>query len=140
MEKETATHYKHRMVKPFDPSTCGGEIKKEFEKFIRLYECRYWALDRKAPDNEQDKDAWKQLDMWKQLMGNYVTDRFLDDIHAVSADPRKQTFNVMMEASRTRYAPTQNVTMAHFNFHRIQQKPGQSFDDFVNELKRAEKY
>ena len=52
-----------------------------------------------------------------------LRDRFLDDIDAVSVDPKKQSFQEMVDALRTRYAPTQNVTMSHFNFH---QKPGQS--------------
>ena len=138
--EDTSTQYKYKMVKPFDPSNCGGDTRKEFEKFVRLFECKYWALDRKAPTGTEDQTAWVDLDMWKQLMGNYVTDRFLDDIMSVSAEPRKQTFSEMVKLLRDRYAPTENTTLAYYNFHRLRQAPGQSFDDYCNEVKRAEKY
>ena len=135
MDTEQKTQYS-TILKPFDPSVCGGNTKQEFEKFIRLYEFKYLASDRKVPSAETDGEGWIQKDMWRQLMGNYATDGFLDDIMAVSPDPKKQTFDAMVKLLLARYAPTQNITMSHFNFHRSYQRPGQSFDDFVNELKR----
>ena len=137
MEKEA--QYTTRL-QPFNPSIHGGETAQEFAKFIRLFKCKYWASDRKAPTNEDDAAGWEQKDMWKQLMGNYATDRFLDDINAVSEDPRKMSFDEMEKLLAERYAPTQNVTMSHFNFHRMYQKIDQTYDDFVNEVKRAAKH
>ena len=57
-------------LRPFDPSLYGGETAREFEKFVRLYECKYRACDRKVPSTETDRDAWVANDKWIQLMGN----------------------------------------------------------------------
>ena len=125
---------------PFDPSKHSGNVAKEFEKFLRLFECKYWAACRKAPAGTDDTSSWEDVDKWKQLMGNYATDRFLDDINASTADPMKMGYAEMVTLLKERYAPTKNTTMAHFRFNKIHQKMDQSFDDFVNEVKKASSY
>ena len=140
MEKEAQHQHTSRLY-PFDPSKHSGNVAKEFEKFLRLFECKYWAACRKPPAGTEDIAAWENVDKWKQLMGNYATDRFLDDINAATPDPMKMGYTDMTKLLRERYAaPTENTTMAHFKFHRLRQKTDQSFDDFVNEVKKASSY
>ena len=100
MEKEA--QYASRLH-PFDPSRHGGDVAKEFQKFIRLFECKYWAACRKAPTGTEDVAIWEDQDKWKQLMGNFATDRFLDDINAVTTDPRKMGFNDMVKLLKNWY-------------------------------------
>ena len=137
MERDPVHH--GTRLRPFDPSAHGGDLAQAFDRFLRLYECKYIASDRKAPTGTADTEAWMAKDKWVQLMGNYATDRFLDDIAAVHQSPSGQTFAEMTGLLKTRYAPTRNVTISHFDFHRLRQKPGQLFDDFVNEVKNAAK-
>ena len=125
---------------PFDPSKHSGNVAKEFEKFLRLFECKYWAACRKPPTGTADTSEWEDEDKWKQLMGNYAIDRLLHDINAATADPMKMKYTEMVKLLKERYAPTENTTMAHFKFHRLHQKTDQSFDDFVNEVKKASSY
>ena len=72
-------------------------------------------------------------------MENYAKDRLLDDIAAVHTNPAGQTFDAMVTLLKERYAPTRNITVSHFDFHCLRQKVGQSFDDFVNQVKNAAK-
>ena len=119
MEKE-AQHTSR--LHPFDPSKHSGNVAKEFEKFLRLFECKYWAACRKPPTGTDDTATWEDIDKWKQLMGHYATDRFLDDINASTTDPMKMGYTEMVEVLRESYAPTENTTMAHFKFHTLHQK------------------
>ena len=128
-------------LRPFDPSQYEGEVAQGFEKFLRLYKCKYLAWDRSPPSDVTDKEEWIGQDMLKQLRGHYATDRFMDDIEAVASekDLRKMSFDELVGRLRNRYKPTQNQTMAHYKFHRLSQGIDQSFDSFVNEVKKQAK-
>lgn len=128
-------------LQPFDPSQHEGEVAQGFEKFLRLYKCKYLAWDRSPPSDVTDKELWIGKDMLKQLWGHYATDLFMDDIEAVASekDLSKLMFDELVERLRNRYKPTQNQTMAHYKFHRMSQGVDQSFDSFVNEVKKQSK-
>ena len=130
-------------LQPFDPSECQGQTAQEFGRFIRLFKRKYAAWDRAVPTGTatEDRDSWKEKDMVKQLLGHYSTDRFMDDVEAVATEEELETitFSSLVEKINNRYKPTQNATMCHYKFHRIQQKSEQSFDNFVNEVKKEAK-
>ena len=126
---------------PFDPSQHEGEVAQAFEKFLRLYKCKYLAWDRSPPDEVRDKEQWIAIDMLTQLRGHYATDRCMDEIEAVASeiDLGKMSFDELAVKLHQRYKPTQNQTMAHYKFHHLSQGLDQSFDSFVNEIKKQAK-
>ena len=49
------------------------------------------------------------------------------------------TFTQMVTELKNRYRPTQNHTLANYEFHKLNQKPNESFDSFVNKVKHEAK-
>ena len=45
----------------------------------------------------------------------------------------------MVTELKNRYRPTQNHTLANYEFHKLNQKPNESFDSFVNKVKHEAK-
>ena len=99
------------------------------------------AWDRSPPTSEANPATWTGKDMLKQLRGHFASDRFMDDIEAVSTEDelRSMTFDSMVGRLRERCKPTQNETLPHCKFHRLRQNIDQSFDSFVNDVKSQAK-
>ena len=45
------------------------------------------------------------------------------------------TFTQMVTELKNCYRPTQNHTLVNYEFHKLHQKPNESFDSFVNKVK-----
>ena len=56
MEKEGQRGTK---LQPFDLSEHSGNVAEAFEKFLRLYKCKYVAWDRTPPADVTDAAQWK---------------------------------------------------------------------------------
>ena len=138
MEKEAQSTTR---LQPFNPSIHGGETAQEFAG--SLLGCSNANIGHQTGRHLLTR--MMQLVGSRRTCGNNSWETmplidFSDDINAVSEDPRKMSFDEMEKLLAERYAPTQNVTMSHFNFHRMYQKIDQTYDDFVNEVKGAAKY
>ena len=128
-------------LRPFDPTEHEGETAQAFEKFLRLFRCKYMAWDRSPPTSEANPATWIGKDMLKQLRGHIARDRFMDDVEAVATEDELESMTIdsLVERLRERYQPTQNETMSHNKFHRLRQNIDQSFDSFVNDVKSQAK-
>ena len=45
------------------------------------------------------------------------------------------TYKEMLNKLKARYKPTQNKTLANFEFHKLRQEPMETFDTWVNRVK-----
>ena len=114
-------------LKSFDPSEHGADVAQSFEKFIRLYECKYIAWGQSPPQSTENVDIWKGQGKLQQLLGHYCTDRFMDDIDTIASEAELETatFDTIITRLRAHYKPHTNQTMAHYKFHRLQQSDTQ---------------
>ena len=96
-------------LRPFYPTEHEGETAKAYEKFLRLFRCKYMAWDRSPPTSEANPATWIGKDMLKQLRGHFANDCFMDDTEADATENELQsmTFDSLVECLRERYKPAQ---------------------------------
>ena len=86
-------------LRPFDPTEHKGETAQAFEKFLRLFRCKYLAWDRSTPTSEANPATLIGKDILKQLRGHFASDRFIDYREAVATEDELQsmTFDSLVE-------------------------------------------
>ena len=123
----------------FDPSMHAGNELKLFEQWLRRFENRYSLVTTiKADASAADKDADK-----KQWLLNYVTDNVLDTFESMydNADLYKAaTYADVLAKYKATLKPNQTITLLRHRFHQLKQKDDESFDQFVNRVRREVTY
>ena len=125
--------------KTFDPNNHPGNELKFFEQWLRRFENRYVivtdiATDATAADKAQDKKQW---------LLNYVTDNVLGSFEALytTADLFKQaTYTDVVDKYKQQLKPIQTATLLRHRFHQLSQNDDDSFDNFVNRVKKEVTY
>ena len=122
----------------FDPSQDPANVHKNFVEYIAAYAYEYEATKKPAPAGTEDLEAWNEQNKRRQFLGKYVSREFQRDFEdAVEEDRRATiTFSEMVAIMEKRYKPTRNTTLANFEFHKLRQREGERFDDFVNRVKK----
>ena len=124
-------------MKKFDPADHPGCFYDAFCEFVDSFAYEYAAIAKAPPAGTTDVNAWSALDKRKQFLGKYASRNLQKDLEdeATTQEINAFTFDEIVTKLKARYKPSQNVTMAHYEFHKIQQRSLESFDMFVNRVK-----
>ena len=123
----------------FDPAEHPGNLYDAFCEFIDAFAYEYEALPgRTPPTGTTDTAAWTELDKRKQLLGRFASRNLQKDFEdeVDEAERPNITFKDTVKKLKDRYQPTQNKTLANYEFHKLKQQSHESFDVFVNRVKQ----
>ena len=134
----------HQRYDKFDPADHPENLHDAFVEFVESFKYKYDAI-AKDPASDltlEQKSAWIQQNMRKQFLGKFVSRNFQKDYEDTFSETRRSTlaFNELVDEMKVRYMPTQNKTLANFDFHKLVQKKDESFDLFVNRVKHEAKF
>ena len=126
----------------FDPADHPGNLYEAFGEFIDSFKYEYDAIAKAPPTGTTDVDAWIQLDKRKQLLGRFSSRNFQRDFEDETTLEERSTitFDQAVAKMKARYKPSQNVTLAHYEFRKLKQQPLESFDSFINRVKHESNY
>ena len=126
----------------FDPEEHPGGLYEAFIEFIDAFEYEYEAIAKPAPTGTEDAAAWTLLDKRRQLLGRFATRNLQKDFEdeTTSTERTTITFDDAVTKLKARYLPTQNKTLANYEFHKLKQRPLESFDAWVNRVKHEANY
>ena len=126
----------------FNPRNHQEDVLTAFTRFTRKFGYVYDGENRTIPSTA-NTDAliseWKNKDKARLFLSRAVSDEFLDDFEAAIADDERMniTFTDLVAKMTTRYTPNTNKVRNHYMFHRLQQNPSDSFDDYVHRVKSS---
>ena len=123
----------------FDPAEHPGNLYDAFCEFIDAFKYEYEALPgRTAPTGTVDTAAWTEQDKRKQLLGRFASRNLQKDFEDEVVERERSTisFTDTVKKLKDRYQPTQNKTLANYQFHKLKQQPHETFDVFVNRVKQ----
>ena len=126
----------------FDPADHPGNLYEAFGEFIDSFQYEYEAIAKAPPTGTTDTAAWTQQDKRKQLLGRFSSRNFQRDFEDETSLTERAgiTFDQLVAKMKARYKPTQNVTLAHYEFRKLTQQPLESFDAFINRVKHEANY
>ena len=124
-------------VSKFDPDDHPGNVYEAFSEFIDSFKYEYEAIAKPPPAGTENPDAWIQLDKRKQFLGKFASRSLQRDFEdETTADERSTiTFDATVTKLKARYKPSQNTTLAHYEFHKLKQQSLESYDAFFNRVK-----
>ena len=123
----------------FDPSLHAGNELKLFEQWLRRFENRYVLVTTIAADAS---DAAKDADK-KQWLLNYVSDGVLDTLESMYATPalfQAATYDDVLKKYKATLKPNQTITLLRHRFHQLKQQEDETFDQFINRVRREITY
>ena len=133
-----ASYGSHAMTK-FDPEEHQGNVYEAFCDFIDSFQYEYDAIAREPPKESSDvqKAAWIEQDKRKIFLGRFASRNLQRDFEEVVPEKNrgKITFKEMTAGIKARYDVSRNKTLANFEFHKLFQKEGESFDSFTVRVK-----
>ena len=134
----------HYRYDKYDPANHPENLHDAFVEFVDSFKYQYDAI-AKEPSSDlspAEKTAWIQQNMRKQFLGKFASRNFQKDYEDAFAESLRSTltFKDMVKGMEDRYKPTQNKTLANYDFHKLTQKKDESFDLFVNRVKHEAKY
>ena len=124
-------------LQKFDPAEHVGNLYDAFVEFIEAFAYEYEAIAKQPPAGTADTAAWFEQDKRKQLLGRYASRNMQKDFEneTTQAERTTITYTDTVTKLKARYKPTQNTTLANYNFHRMRQGDIESYDMFVNRVK-----
>ena len=123
----------------FDPSQHENDVYQAFNDWLESWEMWYEVasmgeLKKDATDEEQEEHKAKVFRMCV-----FQGDRLKTDLKAEYnqdiTELKEATFDDMTEKLVTRYRPTQNQVLLHYQFHGLRQEYGEKIDTFMNRVK-----
>ena len=126
--------------KVFNPRNHPVDLVSAFMRFQRKFGYVYDGENRVPPSTITEAaqvSEWKEKDKARLFLSRAVSDEFLDDFeNAVPETDRTGIkFSDLVDKIKTRYTPTSNKVHNHYIFHRIVQKPDETFDDFCHRVR-----
>ena len=124
-------------LRQFDPAEHPGNVHDAFCEFVDRFAYEYEAVAKLPPAGTEDAVAWTALDKRKQFLGRYASWNLQKDYEDETTVQERSTitFTDAVDKLKARYKPSRNQTLAHFDFHKLQQRPTETFDEFVNRVK-----
>ena len=121
----------------FDPADHPGNVFDKFCEFIDAFGYEYEAFAKPPPTGTPNVGAWTEQDKRRQLLGRCASRNLQRDFEdeVPDADRSTITFKDTIKKLKERYKPTQNMTLANFEFKKLHQNTTETFDAFVNRVK-----
>ena len=134
----------HHRYDRFDPASHPENLYDAFVEFVDSFRYQYDAIAKDPPSdlNPAQKSAWIEQNMRKQFLGKFASRNFQKDYEDTFDETKRSNlaFSELVKEMKERYQPTQNKTLANFDFHKLVQNQGESFDLFVNRVKHEAKF
>lgn len=125
-------------LKKFDPDIHRDNCYDAFSDYCNAFQYEYEAIAKDPPaGSEPEKAEWIQLNKRKVFLGRFASRNLQKDFEEVvpTAERRTITFDETVTRLKERYQPLKNTTLANFEFHKMKQTAGESFDLFLNRVK-----
>ena len=128
-------------LQKFDPADHPGNVYDAFCDFVDSFTYVYEAVAKPAPAGTADLDAWTAQDKRKQFLGRFASRNLQIDYEneTLAAERSTITYDDAIKKLKDRYKPTQNKILANYEFHRLSQRPTETFDGFCNRVKQEAK-
>ena len=125
-------------IRKFDPADHPGNVYDAFSDFVDSFKYEYEAIAKPAPAGTADVAGWTALDKRKQFLGRFASRNLQIDYENETTENERAaiTFDDMVKKLKDRYQPTQNKILANYDFHRLVQRPMETFDVFCNRVKQ----
>ena len=127
-------------LKKFDPDNHRGACYDAFIDYCEAYAYEYEAIakDPASTLNAEEKEEWIQINKRKLFLGRFASRNLQKDFEEVVPEAERSTitFTDMITRIKERYRPLRNTTLANFDFHKLKQKEDESFEIFINRMKK----
>ena len=123
-------------LQKFDPTNHPGNVYDAFCEYTDVYRYVYQAIARAPPAGTaaENVPAWKEQDMRIQFLGQFAARSLQLDFEDELEEEERDTitYKDMLAKLKARYKPSQNKTLANFEFHKLRQESMETFDTWVN--------
>ena len=121
----------------FDPAEHPEDLYDAFSNFVDSFGYEYEAIAKQPPSDEKEPEKWNDLNKRKQFLGKFSTRNFQKDFEDCTTPEERKTltFSQMVIKIKERYKPTKNTTLSNYEFHKLKQSEGETFDTFINRVK-----
>ena len=125
-------------LRKFDPTEHVGHVYDAFVDFLGSFAYEYEVLAKQPPTGTTDTAAWTQQDKRKYLLGRFASRNLQLDFEAETTETERSTitYDDTVKKLKDRYKPTQNTTLANYQFHRLRQGDLEPYDTFVNRVRQ----
>ena len=125
-------------LRKFDPTEHVGNVYDAFVDFLGSFAYEYEVLAKPPPAGTLDAAAWTQQDKRKYLLGRFASRNLQLDFEAETTEDERATisYDATIQKLKDRYKPTQNTTLANYQFHRLRQGDLEPYDTFVNRVRQ----
>lgn len=150
----------------FDPDLHPDDTLRAFNDFIQTFQLRYdasypdppkvsmdsamerWKImndDKKPTINDYDdiKAEWQAKDKVAKFLGLYSSKRMFSDWQLAEPDEierKRAPWGDFVDKMKTFYAPTENLTLKHFQFRQLCQERNESFSAFALRIEQEAKH
>ena len=128
-------------LQKFDPADHPGNVYDAFCNFCDSFAYEYEAIAKPPPTGTVDTAAWTAQDKRKQFLGGFASRNLQIDFESETLEAERATLTYAdtIKKLKDRYMPTQNKILSNFEFHKLSQRPLETFDSFCNRVKQEAK-
>ena len=125
----------------FDPEEGHTSVLEAFQEFVSQFQYSYDAMNREPPSSTREEPAiraWGSLDRRKVFLGRFAhrnLQKLYEELTTVE-NREAMTFADMVRVFIDRFKASTNLSLANFNFRKIQQEEKESFEAFTIRVKR----
>ena len=125
----------------FDPEEGHTSVLEAFQEFVSQFQYSYDAMNREPPSSTREEPAiraWSSLDRRKVFLGRFAhrnLQKLYEELTTVE-NREAMTFADMVRVFIDRFKASTNLSLANFNFRKIQQEEKELFEAFTIRVKR----
>ncbi len=128
----------------FDQEEHIGNALEAFQEFVDAYHYEYDAIAKEPPKElatEALKTAWIQQNKRKLFLGRFASRNLQLAFEQVTSEEERSTatFTDMVTKLKAHFKTGSNTTLANYEFHKLSQKSGESFDAWAIRVKQESK-
>ena len=128
------------VVSKFDPEEHKNNVYDAFVEFVGEFKYAYKAIAKAPPKDLGDdaRAAWILQNKRDVFLGKFASRNLQKAFEEVVPEAQHDTitFDDMVKALKTHFDGTRNKTVSNYEFHQLEQAHEDSFDKFVNTVKR----
>ena len=124
----------------FDPEEHQNNVYEAFVEFLDEFTYEYDAIAKEPPKDldAAAKTAWISQNKRKVFLGKFSSRNLQKTFEQVVVEDQRATitYEEMVKQLKTHFEGGRNKTLANFEFHKLAQKSGESFDAFVTRVRK----